>query len=136
MSCLDLRALALFACLASPIRLAAASENWEISTLSTRPDMVSGGDVLIEVGAPDRTTSLGVRASLNGRDVTGMFRVGQTAGSLIGRVDGLQPGSNTFEITVDGKTQVGLNSSTTPTPAPSSPDPTRLLLFARPRTQV
>ena len=105
MSCRDLRALALFACLASPSRLAAASEDWEISTLSTRPDMVSGGDVLIEVGAPDRTTSLDVRASLNGRDVTGMFRVGQTAGSLIGRVDGLQPGSNTFEITVDGKTQ-------------------------------
>ena len=93
----------LLACLASPPMSESASDAWKISALSTRPDTVSGGDVLIEVRSPGEVSSHKIHLRLDGRDVTGSFRSGQTAQSLIGRVDGLRVGSNILELIADGK---------------------------------
>jgi hypothetical protein len=72
-----------------------ASTEFQISSLSTRPDMVTGGDVLIRVDVPDSTPIDRAVVRLNGKDVTSSFRPdGQ---SLVGLVQGLQPGVNTFE---------------------------------------
>ena len=72
----------------------AAQNGVEVHTLSGRPDMVTGGDTLIEASAAQGKFS----ASLNGHDVTSDFKPGRVQGSLVGHVDGLNPGKNTLEI--------------------------------------
>lgn len=66
----------------------------ELRTLSGRPDMVTGGDTLIETTAPPEKLS----ASLNGQDVTKSFKPGRSHGTLVARLDGLKPGKNTLEV--------------------------------------
>jgi hypothetical protein len=46
----------------------------EIRVLSTRPELVSGGDALVEVSLPRRVSGKGLRIRLNGVDVTKSFR--------------------------------------------------------------
>src|SRR5205085_10148876 len=45
----------------------------DIKTLSTRPDRVSGGDVLVQITQDNNAAT---PASLNGADVTSVFRAG------------------------------------------------------------
>jgi hypothetical protein len=66
-----------------------------IRALSTKPDMVSGGDVLIGVEGDARALE-GLSVSLNGADVTPKFK--SDGGRLVGLVDGLKPGPNTVEV--------------------------------------
>lgn len=70
-------------------------EGIAIRALSTKPDMVSGGDVLIGVEGDARALE-GLSVSLNGADVTPKLR--SDGGRLVGLVDGLNPGSNTVEV--------------------------------------
>ncbi len=63
-----------------------------VTVLSSRPDMVSGGDALIEIRATGK-----VSATLNGRDVTSSFRADH--GTLTGLIGGLQNGPNTLVVT-------------------------------------
>jgi hypothetical protein len=72
----------------------------EIRTLSSRPDMVSGGDALIEVRAPAGVPLDRLSLTLNGRDVTGQLRVDKPTGSFRGLIDGMVTGENTLEATV------------------------------------
>jgi len=73
-----------------------------IRTLSTHADRVSGGDVLVEIDVPKQHKGKhGVKVTLNGRDITDVFRPGAAPGTLVGLVDGLVPGKNT--LAVDGK---------------------------------
>ncbi len=71
----------------------------EIRTLSSRPDLVSGGDALVEVrataGAPiDRLT-----LTLNGKDVTSQLRIDAATGRYRGLIDGMTVGTNTLLAT-------------------------------------
>jgi uncharacterized tannase-like protein DUF6351 len=75
-----------------------AAQGLEVRTLSSRPDMVSGGDALIEISSPDSALLDRVSAMLNGRTVTKVFRRGRTPGSLIGRVEGMALGNNKLEV--------------------------------------
>jgi hypothetical protein len=66
-----------------------------VTVLSSRPDMVSGGDALIEIrseGAPAGK----VQVRLNDRDVSQLFHADASRGSLVGLVDGLRNGANTI----------------------------------------
>jgi hypothetical protein len=63
-----------------------------ISVLSSRPDMVSGGDALIRINAP--LDSLTV--TLNGRDVTSGFKLDNATQTSVGLVEGLRVGANTL----------------------------------------
>ncbi|MHA2500926.1 MAG: DUF6351 family protein, partial [Candidatus Hodarchaeales archaeon] len=73
-----------------------ASDAFEILALSSRPDMVSGGDVLVQVNVPKGLLKK-ILIDLNGTDVTYAF--GPDPGnqnSLVGLVEGLQIGENTL----------------------------------------
>ena len=64
------------------------ADAYELRLLSSRPDMVTGGDALVAVSAgPDADLS-GLRLSLNGNDVTAALRPA-AGGMLLGLVEGL-----------------------------------------------
>jgi hypothetical protein len=65
----------------------------EIRTLSTRADMVSGGDALIEIVPPTGTDSSGLSVQLDGRDITPAFAK-RADGRITGLVIGLVSGDN------------------------------------------
>jgi hypothetical protein len=62
--------------------------------------MVTGGSVLVEIGAPALDS---VRVTVDGRDVSKAFRPGPAAGTLLGVVEGLKPGKNTLEARTGGQ---------------------------------
>ena len=71
-----------------------AGNGIKITTLSSRPDRVSGGSALVEITVfhPDRSQLL--RVTLNGNDITKTFRPGTKPNSVIGLVTGLNIGRN------------------------------------------
>jgi Tannase-like family of unknown function (DUF6351) len=71
-----------------------AENDIDIVTLSSRPDTVSGGDVLVRVDFPPGTSTVNVL--LNGQAVTEAFRAVGNGGSIMGLVTGLQAGRNTL----------------------------------------
>lgn len=79
--------------------LTAQGQGPELATLSARADMVTGGQVLLEVRGvgPNRT---GLRVTVNGRDVTGAFAADAARGSLVGLVTDLRVGPNAIEARV------------------------------------
>ena len=68
-------------------------DDFDIVTLSTRPDTVSGGDVLVRIDIPADIRTSRVSVTLNGHSVTGAFH---PAGghALMGLVTGLALGDN------------------------------------------
>ena len=84
-------------CLCSAMLLAAcgghddpAPAAFEVKTLSSRPDMVSGGDTLLQVRAPEDVALDKVRVSLNGKDVTSQLTTrDEPSRTLRGLVSGL-----------------------------------------------
>jgi hypothetical protein len=97
--------------------LASGSE-LRIESLSTRPYLVTGGDVLlgIELGAELNATGLEVMA--NGRDVTAAFRPGESARRLVGLVDGLGEGTSTIEARIPGGPSAALEVTSYPIAGP------------------
>jgi hypothetical protein len=73
---------------------AAFGEKLTLTTLSSRADMVSGGDALIEIASASATAAK-ITVALNGHDVSSVFHADATRGSLVGLVSGLQDGPNT-----------------------------------------
>lgn len=86
--------------LALGIPMAHAAEALQVRSLSGRPDMVTGSNVLVEVSAP---AAASVSVSLNGQDVTGSFRRREDSGNWIGRVEGLKLGKNTVRVKAGGE---------------------------------
>jgi len=78
----------------------AASPGWgfEISILSSSPDMVSGGDALVRVDVPEIVPLSLVSVERNGDDVTGAFAPDPEDHALVGLVDGFVLGANTLEV--------------------------------------
>src|SRR5882724_6955176 len=78
---------------------APAAAGLSISPVSNpRPDMVSGGQVLLRVTAGPRLRDKSVQVEANGRDVTGAFQQ-QSDGTLLGLVKGLRVGDNVVSAT-------------------------------------
>jgi hypothetical protein len=94
----------------APKAAAPAASAISIKVLSSRPDMVSGGDALIEVKGPK-----GVKLSLNGVDVTGNLKPEGKA--MQGVVNGLSVGSNTLTATA-GSTKATLKVTNYPLTGP------------------
>jgi hypothetical protein len=65
-----------------------------ITTLSTAPDRVSGGDVAVAIDVPAGVAPGNVRVTLNGADVTAAFRPADTGQGLVGLLTGLRDGDN------------------------------------------
>src|SRR3989442_9752606 len=64
---------------------AAAKPHFRIVTLSTRPDTVSGGNVLVRIDVPRDMEFNAVKGLLNGHDVTSAFQPDASGGSPLGR---------------------------------------------------
>ena len=64
----------------------------QLTVLSGRPDMVSGGDALIRVAVPGGAAPT---VSVEGRDVSSAFRKAADADGYVGLVEGLSIGRNT-----------------------------------------
>ena len=73
---------------------------FEIKTISARPDMVSGGDVLIEVKAPASVQLSRLTLTLNGKDVTGVLKPDPATGSFRGLLTGLVVGDNALRAVI------------------------------------
>jgi hypothetical protein len=71
---------------------------FEITTVSARPDFVSGGEVLVRVRAPRAVPLDELRVMLNGVDVTSAFRRDGAGHSLAGLVTGLALGENALSV--------------------------------------
>ncbi|MBC7514748.1 MAG: hypothetical protein H7234_09990 [Herminiimonas sp.] len=67
----------------------------EIKVLSTRADMVSGGDAFVQIVPPAGTSATNLVVQLNGVDITSSFAM-RADGRLTGLVTGLVNGSNTL----------------------------------------
>lgn len=66
-----------------------------IKVLSTRADMVSGGDALVEVTLDPRVSTSALRVDVDGRDVTAAFAPrASSGGRIVGLVTGLSNGNN------------------------------------------
>ena len=76
-----------------PAATAQAPAPTVIRVLSTRADLVAGGDALVEVILPDGTDPAAVRVDVDGRDVTDRFAV-RPDGRYLGLVTGLALGDN------------------------------------------
>jgi hypothetical protein len=82
----------------------AASPGWgyEISILSSSPDMVSGGDALVRVDVPKivplSLVRVLMRVELNGADVTAAFKPDPEEHALVGLVNGFVLGKNTLQV--------------------------------------
>ena len=77
---------------------AAAPRGVEIRVLSGRADMVTGGDALVEVDLEKNAAPEKFSATLNGQDISKSFTRGNSAGTLIGHLEGLKTGKNALEI--------------------------------------
>ena len=82
----------------------------EIRALSTRPEFVSGGDVLVEISGPVTLTAKNLAVRLNGKDVSAAFKPAAQSlapsavegKALVGVVTGLNVGSNSIQASMRG----------------------------------
>jgi Tannase-like family of unknown function (DUF6351) len=100
-----------------PLEIALAANDVRIRVVSSRADMVTGGDALVEItGASSAVPAIAV--ILNGRDVTNVFRAAGSNGSLLGRIEGLTIGRNVLEARTRGKRVVRLDLHNHPIAGP------------------
>jgi Tannase-like family of unknown function (DUF6351) len=91
---------AAFALTLTAVLNAAGSASVTMTTLSSRPEFVSGGDALIEVKAAAGTALTQVALTLNGKDVSSQIAHDTTTGTYRGVVSGLVVGQNKLVATV------------------------------------
>src|SRR5262245_39956253 len=77
-----------------------SAKRLEITTLSSRPEFVSGGDALVEVKAPAGTQLNQLTLTLNGKDVTPQLKGNSMPGSFRGVISGMTVGENTLRASL------------------------------------
>ena len=68
-----------------------------IKALSNRADLISGGDALVEVTLPAGRSADGLKADVDGRDISGDILL-RGNGRVMGLVTGLKNGANTLTV--------------------------------------
>ncbi|GAC1541528.1 MAG: DUF6351 family protein [Myxococcales bacterium] len=96
------RLMAILALMAPLAAAAEADDAFVIRTLSTHPDTVSGGDVLVRVDVPRGVPFDSVVVSVNGTDTSAAFSPDDSARTLTGLVTGLSLGENTLRVQSGG----------------------------------
>jgi hypothetical protein len=76
--------------------VAKPGDDIDIITVSTMPDTVSGGNVLVRINASRNIALNDLTVLLNGQNITGAFRPEAGRHSLLGLVDGLNLGENSL----------------------------------------
>lgn len=87
-------------------------EAGRIQVLSSRADMVTGGDALVEISAP-----AAVSIRLNGRSIDRAFQRA-SGGALVGLVRGLKPGDNLVEVSRPGAATARMTLTNWPSQGP------------------
>ena len=72
---------------------ASAAGTIEIKVLSSRADLISGGDALVQIVLPAGVSASSIKVDVNGRDVTSAFAI-RPNGNFEGFVTGLADGPN------------------------------------------
>jgi hypothetical protein len=90
------RALTVIVCLAALASPAAADARLRVDVVSSRADMVSGGDALVEIHGAEPSD---LRMRVDGRDVSAAFR--REDGRVLGLVEGLPVGNSVIEARSD-----------------------------------
>jgi hypothetical protein len=88
--------------LAAGAAVHAQTNGLQLRALSSRPDLVTGGDALVRVDVPAGGAVADVQVLLNGTDVTAQLRADTSGHSLTGVIAGLAPGSSQMVATVGG----------------------------------
>ncbi|MFW6091903.1 MAG: DUF6351 family protein [Actinomycetota bacterium] len=76
---------------------------FDVEVLSGRADMTTGGDALVGIDVPRNVPPHQVRVNLDGEDVSELFRPGDDPRTLLGVVDGLEPGDNVLDVRANGR---------------------------------
>jgi hypothetical protein len=96
-----------------------AADKMSVHVLSSRPDMITGGDALVEIAGPASIlSSSNLSVLVKGRDLRRNFRAGLTANTLVGRIEGLDSGKNLLEVRVGGKRQALIKLTNYPLSGP------------------
>jgi len=82
------------------LRAANAGGTVVLTALSTDPDLVTGGDVLLQVVVPTGTPRGDLRVRSGDRDVTAAFKPAPRSDTFVGLVSGLSLGPNDVEAEV------------------------------------
>jgi hypothetical protein len=88
-----------------------------VTVLSSRADMVSGGNALVEIKPAPALSGQKVAVTLNGREVTKAFREDPVRRSLVGLVEGLKDGRNSL-VAKAGSSATTLNLTNYPITGP------------------
>lgn len=116
-----LSAVALTAAGATQIAQAApdsgATSGLTIETVSSAPDLVTGGDVLVEVGVPHTVPQHRVDVTLDGADVTDGFGWDEERRVLVGLVDGMTVGEHVISALAPGLGREGASVTVVNHPA-------------------
>ena len=97
---------------------AAKQPRLKLESLSSSPDLVSGGEALVSVAVPKGVKPSKVRVRRNGRNVTAkLTSTGDDPRLLVGLIDGLRAGVNRISARAPGSSRAGeldlFNSSIT-----------------------
>jgi hypothetical protein len=85
-----------------------AADGLQLRVLSSRPDMVSGGDALVRVDLPAGVAAQDVKLTVNGTDATAKLKADASGRALTGLVTGLAIGSNVLAATGSNKASAKL----------------------------
>jgi uncharacterized tannase-like protein DUF6351 len=86
----------------APASFAKVTQAFEIRTLSTRPDTVTGGNVLIEVAVPQNVPRQMAIVFANGTNITSTLHWDDATRTLTGLVSGLRLGANEIAAASNG----------------------------------
>jgi hypothetical protein len=81
-------------------------EKIQVSVMSGRPDMISGGDALVRIDVPAKVPLEKILVKLNDQVATPNFHADSPSHALIGLVNGLRDGHNSLQVFTDGKGRV------------------------------
>ena len=92
-------------CFSDSNSFAQSAAKLEIRTLSSRPDLISGGDALVEVKAPADVSLSQITLTLNGKDVTDQLKDAADARSVPTRsfrgvITGMTVGDNMLRVVI------------------------------------
>ena len=85
-----------------------AADGIQIRVLSSRPEMVTGGDALVRVELPAGVSPADVKLTVNGTDAPTRLKADASGRSLTGLVTGLALGSNTLMASAPKKSSAKL----------------------------
>ncbi len=96
--------------IATPWQRVDSRAPFEIRTLSSRADLVTGGDALVAIAVPAGTAAAQLNVALNGKDITARFTIDPASGEYRGLIDGLVVGANRIDATIKSpRAEAGLS---------------------------